>query len=447
MLTTEHRVCRIRPYLIMFLSAMLRAFYVNYISIYKMQHDGGFPYARTGHLSYVTYLLTEGHLQDFDPRTADQFWHPPLHHVLSAGLLRISWKLFPAQEGNLEIMQLLPYLYITAVIWVFWKMLREYAANTDPALRDAILALTAFQPTFVILSASVNNDALALLMSMLVLYAALRWYRKPGLKNAAVVGAALGIGLSSKLAVALMFIPAALMVLLKSLRDRRVPLRDMGMVALIGLPTGLWWYLRNLIRFGVPLNYVWNIEGGEFLTQNLSRFSAAERILFADPRQFSYENTYVQYEGELLERNPLTGLIKTTAVELWTWTYSDGGFKFVSWLLVLLTTLFAILVFAGSLQFVSAGGKDQIAMDGIERAAILFVIAADLVSYYVFCFRYPYVWSMDIRYIETILPMGGLVLLSLAERTGKLKKAVQLLSWVQVVLTVIFFATAPGHIL
>jgi len=46
------------------------------------------------HAGYITYLLQHHQLPDFDPRGHWQFYHPPLHHMISALWLWLSEHVF-----------------------------------------------------------------------------------------------------------------------------------------------------------------------------------------------------------------------------------------------------------------------------------------------------------------------------------------------------------------
>ena len=64
---------------------LLKLVYVLYTGIGTLQHDvHSFTDSTNGHAGYIRYLYTYGHLPDFDPRQEFQFYHPPLHHILSA---------------------------------------------------------------------------------------------------------------------------------------------------------------------------------------------------------------------------------------------------------------------------------------------------------------------------------------------------------------------------
>ena len=66
---------------------LLKLVYVLYTGIGTRQHDvHSFTDSTNGHAGYIRYLYTYGHLPDFDPRQEFQFYHPPLHHILSTDI-------------------------------------------------------------------------------------------------------------------------------------------------------------------------------------------------------------------------------------------------------------------------------------------------------------------------------------------------------------------------
>ena len=75
-------------------SFLLKFFYVCYTPITRRQHDVGKFGDTDNHAGYITYLLQHHQLPDFDPRGHWQFYHPPLHHMISALWLWLSEHVF-----------------------------------------------------------------------------------------------------------------------------------------------------------------------------------------------------------------------------------------------------------------------------------------------------------------------------------------------------------------
>ena len=412
-------------------SFLLRAYYVSYISVLKNQHDGGAPWSEGGHLGYISYFLSGGSLPDFDVRFRDQFWHPPLHYALSAGFLKAVWKVFPGLDGNFEAVQVLPLLYVTAAMALIGHILyrlipekdREARGLASPGYRAFLLAFlfVCFQPGLVIRSAFVNNDALVLLLSVLALDLAIMWHRNPGAGKILAAAAAFGLAMSTKKSAALMALPVGFLFadrFFRTVKERGRTGKLLGQFALFlaaAVPLSLWWYVRNRVLYGVPFDFIWIIDAPETYEAYLGDIPALQRLLDFRPVHFTYYNTYMQYgRGDAQDINPLIAFWKTAASDLWSWSYADGRVKKLSYALFILRTLTvtAAAVFGIPALLFRMRGKREEDAENKEWISLLLLFASQLASFYVFSFRFPFVWSMDYRYVEVILAAEAAFVLS-----------------------------------
>ncbi len=439
------------PLLIMLASMAIRAFYVSYISIYQNQHDGGVPYSLQGHVGYITWFLEDWRLPDFDVRTADQFWHPPLNYALSALLLKTVWAIFPSTNGNIEIAQLLPYLYVTVAIFLIWRVLFFLAKEGDELIVNLTLAFVAFQPGLIIRSAMLNNDALVLMLSILALGLAIQWYYSG--RWGAMIGCALSFGLAmmSKKSGAIVALPLAMLFIGRFVgifRRKNFPsdtdkgineaakgkdnkkniithvLIQFAVFLIIAAPIGLWWYVRNYALYGVPFDFFWNIKNGWEYEEYLGNIPALTRITDFDPGHFYYANTYLQYKTNTFQDiNPLIALWKSAVSDVWSWTYENNKIKKLSYILLISRTLLVLLGTLFIPVFVAGKGqKDKKENDTLLlRVSFVSLFIALLISYYSFCFRYPYVWTMDYRYIEIIIMCDAIFLMTFLARIKRFK--------------------------
>ena len=399
---------------IMTTSALFRLYYILTISVYDMQHDIGTPYDNYGHLGYIAYLLQNYKLPNFDVREAFQFWHPPLHHTISAIFLSICWKLFPLLEGNFEPLQFLPFIYITITIWILYKFLKIWNIKGNALIFTTLIL--AFHPQTIILSGSVNNDTLCIFLSFLTFYLTLLWYRNPCWKL--IIGSSISIGLamSSKGSAAILAFPIAFLFLVKLWKEKWLIFKQLVVFGTIALPLGMWWYVRNNILFGVPLNYIYYMAT-DFIGY-LNHFTVAERIFNFDPHYYNFQNLYLQFEGRYTDINPIIGLLKTTVFGQWHFNYNIY-IKFfalpllLSWVILCITTLTAIPSFLKK-------HKDML----IENISIILLFIVQFFTYYKFCIDYPFVWSMDFRYTLPLLICHGILIGHYMNSKMKLTKCI-----------------------
>ncbi len=446
--------------MIMLASMAIRAFYVSYISIYQNQHDGGIPYSLGGHVGYITWYLTENRLPDFDVRTADQFWHPPLHYYLCSRLLKLVWTLFPSTNGNIEIAQLLPFLYITVTIYLVWRILCHFFKE-DSLIVNLALSFVAFQPGLVIRSAMLNNDSLVLMLSVLSFFLALKWHElweSKGMVLMIMTALTFGLSLMAKKSGAVVALPIAILFLhrffVELLKKQEKDSRKVTGIFLqfvvflvIAAPVGLWWYVRNYALFGVPFDFFWNIKNGPEYEEYLGNIPALTRVFDFDPRHLSYRNTYLQYKTNTFQDiNPMIALWKSAVSDVWSWTYEDNKIKKISYILLLIRTFMVLLGAVMIPRFIGAEiRKKSDAL--IQRIAVVSLFVAQLISYYAFCFEYPYVWTMDYRYVEMIILCDALFLCTFLERIKKNKVLTMLMGFLTAVFcigSVAFFILAKS---
>ncbi len=415
--------------IIMILSFLVRLYYIAFISVYDMQHDVGTPEQNYGHLGYIAYYLQNWHFPDFDVREAFQFWHPPVHHIISAVFLVVIWAVFPGQTGNYEPLQLLPLLYITVCIWIVWKLLKIWDIK-GTALTYSFLII-AFHPTFIILSGSVNNDALCFLFTLLSIYLSILWYQTPTFKLMIACALSIGLGMSTKGSAAIAAFPMAFLFLMGLIKHKGKVICQLLLFGLISLPMGLWWYIRNYILFGVPINYIYRTST-DFIGY-LGEVPLWKRFFDFDPRRLSFQNLYVQFEGRFTEINPITALLKSTVYGQYWFNYNIY-IKAVAYPLVFIWTALAGLSLYAVPGFVK---KHKNFLIPTVSIIILFII--QFISYYSFCIEYPYVWTMDIRYAIPLLICHCLWLASFMETHPTWNKVVKYLSLSFVSITTFVF--------
>ena len=415
---------------IMVTSVLLRLFYIWYISVYDMQHDVGSPTELDGHLGYIGYLMNAGHLPDFDVREAFQFWHPPLHHGISALFLKVAWTIIPSLKGNYELLQIFPFLYVTMGLWIIWKILKLLGYRGGEALFPFLVM--AFHPTFIILSGSVNNDPLCVMFMILAVYFSIMWYRTP--KYSLIAGCALsiGLGMSTKGTAALVAAPVAFIFLIKLWKERVKILGQLAAFAVMVFPMGLWWYVRNYLAYGVPVNYIYYTDPDA--VGYLGYLPAWKRILDFNLHYFSFENLYLQFEGKYTDKNPLIGLLKTMVFGQWRYNYNPY-IKILAYALLFVWIVLVITAVSAMVRFVHRE-KEYC----IEKISIVVFFLVQLVSYYYFCITYPFVWTMDIRYAVPILMCISLFLAEFMGKNFKCRYRIAAVCSIFTVISVMCFA-------
>ena len=256
------------------------------------------------HFGYIQHLREHGSLpiQVFDGRDTlyqEQGSQPPLYYLLGALLTSPlsmddaqSYRLLnphaltqaPAAYGNknlvmadeahsmlrgtgLAVLALrLAGLALGAGAIALVYKIGELIAPQRPTVAFVAGALTAMNPMFIFVSASVSNDSLAMAVNSALILLLLRTLRDGfDLRVSLAIALLFALGCLSKLS-SLALLPVLLGVCLLALRksgDRRGALSLLYFVALLWLLIAGWWYLRNLQLYGEPLGMVMlaNIAG------------------------------------------------------------------------------------------------------------------------------------------------------------------------------------------
>ena len=206
---------------------------------------------------------------------AEVHWLNPMANIgrpLAAGnknlVIHTQREAFPWRGTALAVhlIRLLSVLLGASVVYLTYLLALEIAPRrSDLALTAA--ALVAFNPMFLFISGSVNNDNLIVPLATLILWLVVRTLRQGWLSNgrAVLLGFLLGLAALTKLSgLALLPLTAAVLVVVAARRRAWGALFRWG--ALIAVPViavAGWWYLRNWQLYGDPtgLNAMLNVAG------------------------------------------------------------------------------------------------------------------------------------------------------------------------------------------
>ncbi len=387
--------------LLVALGVVVRYCYVLTIGAQLMQHDVYNFEGLSGHEGYIMYWYNNGlKLPDFDVRGVIQYYHPPLHHMLMALMLRIFTSLGIELTRAQEALQILPMVYSSLIMVVCHRIFK--LINLKGAGLVAAMVIVCLHPTFIIWSGAYNNDILSVLFMLSAMLWTLKWYKQPSVKRIIPIALCVGCGMMTKLS-AWMVAPAIafvfLWVFIKNLKTK--PLAFIGQYAVFGAvcaPLGLWWGIRNLIAFDVPIAYVWDTK---VMSMWVGDIPVGQRLFDFSFYQFDYpfaafaNNPGAGYN----EFNPLVGLLKTSLYDELTTLWEFEGIASV---LVLIAGLIAIACFIGLCYALIS---KRTGMDVPQKIFFALVFLTIMISYYIFCFQFPYVCTENIRYCMPIIPI------------------------------------------
>lgn len=249
-------------FMLILLGILLRCGYVLLSGLYDRQHDAGAytgmgtSFVNPGHIGYIEYIYKFHKLPDINPYELFAYYHPPLHHIISYLWLQINIWLGVTEELAFENLQILPLLYSCLCMMVTWKILKVLEIRESGLYIG--LGFMVLHPATIIMAGSVNNDMLTILFMCLTILYSLKWIRSKDLKGLIHLALVIGFGMITKLNSAVLAIPLGVIFLIHFIsvireKDKALLIewiKNYCIFAVIVIPIGLSWIVRNLIRFG-----------------------------------------------------------------------------------------------------------------------------------------------------------------------------------------------------
>ena len=296
---------------------ILRLAYIFYTDMNTRQHDFGsfFRYYEDTHAGYILYLMEHHHIPDMNPMEHWQFYHPPLFHIISAVItscvkaIGLDYRLFAP-----KVLQFVSVIY-PMVFSVFAVKSLKLLGIKDKALALSS-AVIIFHPSLIFMSGDVNNDMLATTFQMLAIYFTILWCRDRKWQQILGIALSIGLGMSTKLSVGLLapaIAAAFLAVLIKQRKEWKKLIPQFLMFGVVCIPLGMWFYVKNYVKYGVPFTYV-----PTFIAKSgvCDLVSPLRRILDWSPYQFASPFVqWIELNDTYDEFNPTIALLKNAMFE------------------------------------------------------------------------------------------------------------------------------------
>lgn len=372
---------------------ILKVLYVLYTPVWARQHDVVDFGAGEGHAAYIEYIFSHNSLPDFDPRTVWAFFQPPLHHIIAAVWMKINGRLgfdYRQMQENVQVLT----LFYTGASVLFSYFIFKAMGLKEKGLLTAT-AIIAFHPVLTLLSGSINNDVLSLMFQLAAVYFTLCWYEKSSFGTILLIALSVGCSMMAKLSGGAVAPAIAVVFLMKLVQERERFLRYIGQFAAFGVvcvPLALWFPVKNMLRFDMPLNYT------PAVGEAVGDYSFLQRMF--DVRMHSVYPAMINNGDAYDEYNVPLQLLKSSLF---------GEYNYGSELPLI--TPFAVLLFISALLLVALAvfatiyclvRRDETfpltlrLFWGVYYVTLLFVC-------FQFAFSMPYFSSQDFRYIVPAL--------------------------------------------
>ena len=380
--------------IIMILGILIRAMYIIYTPITERQHDV-YSINDQGHLGYIYTIYQTGKLPDTN---SIQFYHPPLFHLIAAGWLKVNDIFNVELDRSIEGIQIITAIFSSLIMLVSYRIVEKIEIKN--IYKILIMAVMAFHPTFIILAGSINNDVLMILLSFYIILYLIKWNDDPNIKNTIILAIITGCAVMTKVSGAIMAVPIMYTFIRKIFEIHKTEkdklLRLFGKFLLFGvisLPLGLWHPIRNLIMFNQKIGWVLLPAEGLYVGQ----YSIFERFLSISFKElFGY--TYCAIP---VDHNIFSYIVKTSILGEFAYNNSIGIyvalFKIIN-LIIISTTAICIFILLKKIK--------KISNNSFVTKILLITFFINIVSYYHFNIQYPYICTMDFRYIVPTIFTG-----------------------------------------
>lgn len=418
------------------LGFVLRLAYVLYTTVHQRQHDvEDFDLNANGHAAYILYIFNNGSIPILDIREHWQFYHPPLHHIISAIWLWIETAFGITDEASYEGLQYLTLFYSALSMYLSYRIMRELKLRKIGLV--IAFAIVAFHPTFIIFAGSVNNDILSVTFLLGAVLNTIVWYKKRTAWNILKIALCIGLGMFTKLSV-WMVAPAVAIVFLSALINNKGKLKKLigQMAAFITVcaPLGLYWSIRNYLLYKVPFTYVPKLAETNRLY--VGKHSVMERLFDFNFNQFeSVYNQLVFYAGKYYEYNPTIGLFKTAMFDE---VINDTYYPEIKLFGIILFWSSVVLGLLGFIGMIYIFCKKK-SMDVTFKWFFAALFAVILGSYYIFCFEFSFSCTQNIRYASPLIVLGALFIgMWITKTLNKRKKSAKLFRIAVITVTICF---------
>ncbi len=427
---------------------VLRMGYTLYTDLYTRQCDlGDFEEGsyNTWHSGYILFIRDTFSVPGFDVRGMGEFYHPPFHYFVSALFLRIYDIFLPKGTHNYEALQALSMLWTQYALIMAYKTVKLIGIKKENHVAAAFV-ISAF-PAFTLMSASINNDILSIMLFFTGFYFGIKWYQEGSWKNIIPAALCIGFGMMTKLSVGMIAFPLGLLFIVKLIRDlkdkkeKKAGLTSFLQLVVFGVicaPLGLWYQIRNYLKFGVPFTYVLRSEN---VYQDLSGYTPFQRIFgfYGFPIEDYYMN--LGSDGEK-DYNIFIAQVKT-ALFGGENCRDDFTMSMAGYALLLVFLALIVISVIGMVYAVITLKKRKSIWEEISMLVLAITQVASVIS---FSLNYPHICSQDFRYSTPLLLCGTVFLMRAGEikikgtREDSAAKLVKVLSLVFFVLAVLFYA-------
>lgn len=388
---------------------------INYDKFFELDRN----YVKeNGNMEYLIKIYQTGKMLETN---TNQGYHPPLHHYISAGVMRICDLFGASNKFKLEAAEFPAFVYSIFIIFIMYRITKELELKDKATI--LIMIFVSFNPLLIFLSRQINNDPLVTLCICASVLYLIKWYKLPSLKNTIELALSIGLGASSKISIVVMILPALITYLVKMSKvvdDFELVKKILiyGLVfGIIATPLVFWYPIRNAIKFGQP------------------PFGIAAASSEFEVQHTDFVNRW------LINREFFDNKLTLNASNVWCYVINSSIIFMldVAFLPVAFVNVMRVVVVA--LMIISILSMIKYFRENYLYKMLVITELTWLLSFISFNISLPYSCTMHSRYIVIMYLIGMLFIGKLYEVTNKkwLKMLINLLTILYVLGTIVIF--------
>lgn len=425
---------KIGVYFVMFTILIIQLGYIAYTPFFQRQHDSRsfVEYQYGGHFGYMGYIFFNKHLPNGSPQQYWCFYNPPLFYILSVIIIKFQNLCGIELENCLENLQMFSVIYTMIFNIYIYKILKEMNIKKSIIY---IMSFVGLAPAMIIMSGSLNNDILSIMLSTMAIFYTIKWYKEDSLKNLIKIAITISLAMMTKISSALIAVSIAVVFLKKvisNINNLKSYIRNFAIFAIIALPIGMWFPVKNLILYDIPFTYVQSVD--EDNEANISKYSIFDRVLNIFQKENLISKNIIM-TGDYQDNNILITTTKSFIVDE-NINYKDNFILKTAINFEFYCTIIIIILFLINLIYVLVENKK---INNYWILYFLLVLVLELFSYIKFCFDYPFVFTMNFRYIVPILISFSVITGIACENNKKLQYINNIFLSIFSILSIIIF--------
>ena len=391
-------------FVVLLCSLLLKLFYGLAVPFDISPHDlwevSDWNTVTIGNLGYVQFLYRVRALPNFFD---GQFYHPPFFYILSALIMGIVYG--PTNDISLAFEWIQEFNLIIAFLVSLYSCRLLELLNIKGLRLVAGTIFFCGLPLLYNMGACINNDCLMSLLCVMTVYYVLKWEKKYSWADIIKAALSMGLAMFTKTSAGLIAPAIAVFFIYKLIKPgeadkkRKTIILQYLSFGIISIPIGLFWIVRQKIKCGMPFNYIMMPLIDK--TQEVDAISSAslwQRLGF--PAWHQMTNPYTDYSNFDNSSNIWGQFIQSTLFDEEIFNDSVIFFKVIS---IILIWLFASLMIFLVLRLISFTVSKKASLQ--SKLLLLGIFAVLMLSFIKFCFEYPYVCTMNTRYIYCVFPV------------------------------------------